>query len=97
MGRELNIYCKLKDWMTDAGFEDVQQFIYPMPTSPWPRDPYLKEIGRYMAVMLQQAVGSYGLRLCTQVLGWGAEPAGIFHAMVKKQLRDKHMHAYFQG
>ncbi|CAG8116177.1 unnamed protein product [Penicillium olsonii] len=94
MGRELNIYYKLKEWMIEAGFEDVQQFTYLLPYSPWPRDPYLKEIGKYQAVMVQQAVESYGLRLCTQVLGWGAEPARIFQAMVKKQLRDKHLHAY---
>ncbi|KAJ5685877.1 hypothetical protein N7536_008496 [Penicillium majusculum] len=94
MGRELNIYHKLEQWMIDAGFEDVQQFTYLLPYSPWPRDPHLKECGKYQAVMAQQAVESYGLRLCTQVLGWGAEPARIFQAMVKKHLRDKHMHAY---
>ncbi|CAI7659402.1 unnamed protein product [Penicillium bialowiezense] len=94
MGRELNIYFKLKEWMIDAGFEDVQQITYYLPYSPWPRDPYLKEIGKYQAVMVQDAVESYGLRLCTQVLGWGAEPARIFQALVKKQLKDKHMHAY---
>ncbi|OQE40123.1 hypothetical protein PENCOP_c006G02230 [Penicillium coprophilum] len=94
MGRELNIYKKLKEWMVSAGFEDVQQYTYLLPYSPWPRDPYLKEIGKYQAVMVQQAVESYGLRLCTQVLGWGAEPSRIFQAMVKKQLRDKHLHAY---
>ncbi|KAJ5164871.1 uncharacterized protein N7500_006701 [Penicillium coprophilum] len=94
MGRELNIYQKLKEWMVNAGFEDVQQYTYLLPYSPWPRDPYLKEIGKYQAVMVQQAVESYGLRLCTQVLGWGAEPSRIFQAMVKKQLRDKHLHAY---
>ncbi|KAJ5512819.1 hypothetical protein N7463_002371 [Penicillium fimorum] len=94
MGRELNIYHRLKGWMIDAGFEDVQQYTYLLPYSPWPRDPYLKEIGKYQAVMVQQAVESYGLRLCTQILGWGAEPSRIFQAMVKKQLRDKHLHAY---
>ncbi|KAJ5958896.1 uncharacterized protein N7479_006046 [Penicillium vulpinum] len=96
MGRELNIYHKLKEWMIDAGFEDVQQFTYLLPSSPWPRDPYLKEIGKYQAVMAQQAVESYGLRLFTQVLGWGAEPSRIFQATVKKQLRDKFMHAYIK-
>ncbi|EKV11916.1 hypothetical protein PDIG_34790 [Penicillium digitatum PHI26] len=94
MGRELNIYHKLERWMVDAGFEDVQQFTYLLPYSPWPRDPHLKECGKYQAVMAQQAVESYGLRLCTQVLGWGAEPSRIFQAMVKKHLRDKQMHAY---
>ncbi|KAJ5794799.1 hypothetical protein N7457_001398 [Penicillium paradoxum] len=94
IGRELNIYYKLKDWMVEAGFEDVQQFTYLLPYSPWPRDPHLKELGKYQALMVQQAVESYGLRLCTQVLGWGVEPSRIFQAMAKKNLRDKNAHAY---
>lgn len=93
-GRELNVYSKLRDWISDAGFENVTQFTYLLPYSQWPRDPYLKEIGKYQAVMVQKAVEAYGLRLCTQVLGWGAEPSRIFQAIVKKQLRDKRLHSY---
>ena len=95
-GRELNIYYKLRGWMIDAGFEDVKEYTYFLPYSPWPRDPHLKELGKYQAVMAQQAVESYGLRLCTQVLGWGVEPSKIFQAMVKRHLRDKHLHAYLK-
>ncbi|KAJ5707343.1 hypothetical protein N7488_007144 [Penicillium malachiteum] len=93
-GRELNIYYKLHQWLTEAGFEDVTQFTYLLPYSPWPRDPYLKEIGKYQAVQVNQAIEAYGLRLCTQVLGWGEDPSRIFQAMVKQQLRDKNLHAY---
>ncbi|KAJ5317387.1 hypothetical protein PENANT_c034G01059 [Penicillium antarcticum] len=94
LGREMNIYCKLKDWMIDAGFEDVHEVTYILPYSPWPRDPHLKEVGMYQACMIQQAVESYSLRMFTQVLGWGEGPARIFQAMVKKQMRDKHLHSY---
>lgn len=93
-GREVNVFYKLKDWLFEAGFEDVTQHTYFLPYSPWPRDPYLKEIGKYQAVMVQQAVESYGLRLCTQVLGWGADTTRIFQAMVKQQLRDRSLHSY---
>lgn len=93
-GRVMNVYHKMKDWMLDAGFEDVQRFVYILPYSPWPRDPYLKELGKWQAVHVQQAVTSYGLRLCTQVLEWGVEPSTIFQAVVKSQLRDRNMHAY---
>ena len=93
-GRDLNVYFKLRDWLTEAGFEDVQQFTYFLPYAPWPRDPHLKELGKYQLIMAQQAVESYGLRLFTSVLGWGAEPSKIFNAMVKQQMRDKSFHAY---
>ncbi|KAJ5769563.1 hypothetical protein N7520_004122 [Penicillium odoratum] len=94
MGRELNIYDKLRDWLLAVGFEDVQQSTYFLPYSPWPRDPYLKELGKYQAVQVNQAVESYGLRLLTQVLGWGEDPSRVYQALVKKQLKDKSLHAY---
>ncbi|QQK47216.1 UMTA methyltransferase family protein [Penicillium digitatum] len=95
-GRELNIYHKLKDWMLAAGFEDVSLTVYTLPFSPWPRDPHLKALGKYQAVQLQQAIDSYSLRLYTQVLGWGSDVAKIHNAMVKRELRDKRLHAYVQ-
>ncbi|CAI7639954.1 unnamed protein product [Penicillium pancosmium] len=95
-GRELNIYHKLKDWMIDAGFEDVTLRVYALPFSPWPKDPFLKTLGKYQAVQLQQAIDSYSLRLYTQVLGWGADAAKIHNAVVKQELRDKKLHAYVQ-
>jgi hypothetical protein len=96
LGRELNIYHKLKDWMINAGFEDVRLSVYALPFSPWPRDPHLKTIGKYQAVQLQQAIDSYSLRLYTQVLGWGLDVAKIHNAIVKQELRDKKLHAYVQ-
>lgn len=95
-GRELNIYHKLKNWMIQAGFEDVSFSVYALPFSPWPRDPYLKALGKYQAVQLQQAIDSYSLRLYTQVLGWGPDAAKIHNALVKQELRDKKLHAYVQ-
>ncbi|KAJ5389062.1 uncharacterized protein N7496_000130 [Penicillium cataractarum] len=96
IGRELNIYHKLKDWMVAAGFEDVKLSVYVLPFSPWPKDPYLKALGKYQAVQLQQAIDSYSLRLYTQVLGWGEDAAKIHNAVVKQELRNKRLHAYVQ-
>ncbi|OQE09549.1 hypothetical protein PENVUL_c006G05772 [Penicillium vulpinum] len=96
MGRELNIYHKIKGWMVAAGFEDVQLSVYVLPFSPWPRDPHLKALGKYQAVQLQQAIDSYSLRLYTQVLSWSEDAAKIHNALVKQELRDKKLHAYVQ-
>ncbi|KAJ5631616.1 uncharacterized protein N7484_011716 [Penicillium longicatenatum] len=94
MGKPCNIYPFLKDWMVGAGFEDVHQSVYFLPYSPWPKDPYLKEIGKYQLIQAQQGVESYSMRLFTDVLGWGEDVSRIFQAKAKQQLRDKHMHAY---
>ncbi|KAJ5164254.1 uncharacterized protein N7500_006084 [Penicillium coprophilum] len=96
IGRELNIYHKLKNWMIAAGFKDVSLRVYTLPFSPWPRDPHLKALGKYQAVQLQQAIDSYSLRLYTQVLGWGSDAAKIHNAVVKQELRDKRLHAAWE-
>ena len=93
-GRELNIYHKLKQWMIDCGFEDVVQTVYLAPLAPWAKNRNLKELGKCYAVMAQDAVEAYGLRLYTQVLSWDTLKAQAHPARVKRQLRDRSMHAY---
>jgi hypothetical protein len=93
-GRPMNIASELKDWMEEAGFEDVVQKVYFTPLGPWPKDPILKELGKWEYVQCQDAVEAYGLRLYTQVLGWGSDEAKIHQALVKEQLRDRSLHAY---
>lgn len=94
IGRELNIFKDLRRWAIDCGYEDVQEFSYYLPFSPWPVDPRLREIGRIQAMMVQDAVEAYGLRLCTQVLGWSADRTKLLQALVKAQLKDPKLHSY---
>ncbi|KAL2215070.1 S-adenosyl-L-methionine-dependent methyltransferase [Thermoascus aurantiacus ATCC 26904] len=93
-GRSLNIVDKLKPWMIDAGFRDVQVQVYKCPWGPWPKDPHLKEIGRYQYINAIESVDAYGLALLTRSVGYTEEQAKIFLAIVKNQLRSKSLHAY---
>jgi SAM-dependent methyltransferase len=34
-----------KRWLTEAGFEAVEQFVFKWPINTWPKDPKMKEIG----------------------------------------------------
>lgn len=64
------------------------------PWGPWPKDPHLKEIGRYQYINAIESVDSYGLALMTRSVGYTEEQAKIFLAIVKNQLRTKSLHAY---
>ncbi|PYH40229.1 class I SAM-dependent methyltransferase [Aspergillus saccharolyticus JOP 1030-1] len=94
IGRELNIYIDLKPWLLAHGFEDVHEQTYILPFSPWPQDPRLREIGRVQAAMVEKAVEAYGLRLCTQVLGWSQDRTRIMQSLVRQQLKDRSQHSY---
>lgn len=93
-GRKMKIAPNLKDWIKETGFEDVTESVYVLPLGPWPKDPKLKELGRWAYVRNPDAVDAYGLHVYTQVLGWEPDAAKIHLALVKEQLRDKSLHGY---
>lgn len=90
----MKIAPNLKDWIKETGFEDVTESVYVLPLGPWPKDPKLKELGRWAYVRNPDAVDAYGLHVYTQVLGWEPDAAKIHLALVKEQLRDKSLHGY---
>ena len=45
LGRSWAWAANYKQWLEEAGFEDVQQFIFKWPINTWPKDPRMKEIG----------------------------------------------------
>jgi hypothetical protein len=93
-GRKLNIAVELKQWIIDAGFEDTKESIYVLPCGTWPKEPTLKDLGRYQYANAHEAVEAYGLRLFTHVLGWSEEEAKTHLKAVKDQLRSRYVHSY---
>lgn len=61
---------------------------------PWPKDPKLKEIGRYQEVQLAQAIPAYTPALFTRVLGWTKEEVDVLCDLVGKELKDRSLHLY---
>lgn len=59
-----------------------------LPQSPWPKDPKLKELGRYHQVNMFEAVGPYSLALFTRYLGWSRAEIEVLVAGMRKELRD---------
>ncbi|RDW57393.1 UMTA methyltransferase family protein [Coleophoma crateriformis] len=85
---------EMAGWMEDMGFEAVERTDKIVPIGPWPRDPKLKNIGRYfLSNMLESGIENYTLALFTKA-GW--DPISV-HAMlggVRKELLDPRIHAF---
>ncbi|BDD58241.1 hypothetical protein MAP00_003532 [Monascus purpureus] len=77
-----------------AGFVDVKEFVFKLPFGPWPKDPKLKEIGRYQQVQQVQAIESYTPGFLTRIGGWEPEEAQVLIAKVRKELSDSSLHMY---
>ncbi|KGO44255.1 hypothetical protein PEXP_057480 [Penicillium expansum] len=93
-GKDMTSSLSWKDWMIKAGFVNVIEDVYKLPQSPWPKDPKLKELGRYHQLNMLEAIPIYTYALFSRVLGWTrAEIEGLL-AGIRMELRDTSYHLY---
>ncbi|WAO91460.1 Hypothetical protein NCS54_00893300 [Fusarium falciforme] len=95
-GKPLTCAPEWKTKLEEVGFVDVHQEIRKVPMGPWPKDPKLKEIGKFQAVQEAQVIDSYTPGLFGRVLGWSEEEIQVFIAKVKRDLKDPTIHLYQQ-
>ncbi|KAI7266108.1 S-adenosyl-L-methionine-dependent methyltransferase, partial [Hortaea werneckii] len=67
LGRPLGSDCSdyYVQWMQDAGFVDIQVRMFMWPSCGWPKDPYMKEIGRWNQVNILDGLEGFCLALLT--------------------------------
>ncbi|SCO12194.1 related to TAM domain methyltransferase [Fusarium fujikuroi] len=93
-GKPVDCADKWKDRLIKAGLVDVQQDVRKLPIGPWPKDPKLKELGRYQAIQESKVIDSYTPKLFEYALGWSAEEIQVLMAQVKNELRNPGIHLY---
>ncbi|CAG9953140.1 unnamed protein product [Clonostachys rosea f. rosea IK726] len=93
-GKSLEIAVDWKEKMEKAGFVDIKQEILKVPIGAWPKDPTMKEMGKFMVIQQIQAVESYTPRLFSTILGWTEEEIQVYVAKVRKDLKDPSIHLY---
>lgn len=83
-----------KSRMEKTGFEDVQEKVFKIPTSPWARDPRLKKIGALELVNFENGANAFVMRGFTTILGGTKDEADILIARAKSEARNRHMHSF---
>jgi hypothetical protein len=96
-GKTFHIWKEAKRRMECAGFVDVVEVEYKWPINAWPRDPKLKELGKWNQLRLHDGVESFMLRLLTSVGGWKYERVQLHLAEMRKAVMDHKAHAYLPG
>lgn len=81
--------------MQDAGFIEVQTRMFMWPSNSWPKDPFMKELGRWNQINILDGLEGFCLALLTRGLGWKKEEVDILVARVSRDLKDRKIHAYF--
>ncbi|KAJ5601196.1 hypothetical protein N7510_010730 [Penicillium lagena] len=93
-GKDLMSSLTWRQRMEKAGFVNVKEEIYKLPQSPWPKDPKLKDLGRYHQLNMLEAMPPYTYALLTRVLGWNRVEIEALLAGVRQELRDLSIHLY---
>ncbi|KAL2689150.1 hypothetical protein Neosp_003202 [[Neocosmospora] mangrovei] len=97
IGRKFQDNKKNKDILRDTGFVDIVETTFKWPTGPWPKDKKFKELGQWYNANMDEFQGleSLAMAALTRVLGWTKEEVVVHLALVRKEMADKSLHAYW--
>ncbi|WQF86004.1 Putative S-adenosyl-L-methionine-dependent methyltransferase superfamily [Colletotrichum destructivum] len=96
IGRPLEGLGKETEAMKDAGFVDITRKDFVWPLNSWPADPHLKELGDWHRANLDMGIEGLSMGLLTRVLDWTREEVLALCAGVRRDLRNRRMHAYWK-
>ncbi|KAK3997765.1 S-adenosyl-L-methionine-dependent methyltransferase [Cladorrhinum sp. PSN332] len=94
-GFPLDAISSVPEMMKDAGYQNVVSKQVKWPINMWPREPKYKELGKWAHENFSWGCESMSLALFTRVLGWSADEVRVFMASVRKDLKDRRIHAYW--
>ncbi|KAL9565869.1 hypothetical protein ACKAV7_010051 [Fusarium commune] len=78
-----------------AGFVNLVERDFKVPIGGWPKDPKMKEIGKYAQATLEQDIEGYVLFMANTVEGWTKEEVEVYISMLRRELRQGNMHPYY--
>ncbi|KAF5646872.1 methyltransferase [Fusarium sp. NRRL 52700] len=91
-----------KSAMEKAGFVNREERdfkasdSFPVPIGGWPKDPKMKEIGKFAQATLEQDIEGYVLFMANTVEGWTKEEVEVYISMLRRELRQGNMHPYYR-
>jgi len=85
-----------KTYVKNAGFENVVEVRYKVPTSPWPKDRRMKLIGAFEMQSLLQGASAFSLRSFSKAYGWTQIETEVFLMALRNDCRDLRYHTYYE-
>ncbi|RPA93336.1 S-adenosyl-L-methionine-dependent methyltransferase [Choiromyces venosus 120613-1] len=93
-GRSVVAAAQLADWMEDAGYVNVTNRCFKLPTNAWPKNPKMKEVGMYQMMNFLDGLQALTMALFTRALGWTPAQVEAFLVDVRRDIKDKNVHSY---
>ncbi|KAK0725572.1 S-adenosyl-L-methionine-dependent methyltransferase [Lasiosphaeris hirsuta] len=94
-GATLGSAAHYKQQLADAGFVNVVEVTHKWPTNGWPKDPLYKTLGEWNFANMYEGVSGMSLFLFPNFLGWSIAEVELFIIDVRKEMKDRRIHAYW--
>jgi hypothetical protein len=94
-GTPIDDPLRWKGWFEERGFVDVTVKVVKLPCNTWPKDPRMKVLGAWEMENLLSNLEGMTMRLFQKALGWTPEEVAVFLVGVRKEIRDRSIHAYW--
>jgi hypothetical protein len=88
-GMSFDVINSMTSDLSAAGFVDVHSESFIWPIGPWPRDPYLKDLGRWGERNWCDGIEGWVMALYTRLLGWTYEEVKAFVKDFQGVVRDR--------
>jgi hypothetical protein len=84
-----------KSYIEAAGFIDVVEQRFKVPSSPWPKDKRLKLIGAFELHNLTAGLSGMSLRMFSKAFGWTQERTEVYLINVRRDMKNLDYHTYW--
>lgn len=82
--------------MEEAGFLNVTEVRYKIPTGPWAKDKTMKLLGAFETQSLLKGASAFSLRSFAKAYGWTQEQTEVFLMDMRRDVRDMRFHTYYE-
>ncbi|KAJ4129233.1 hypothetical protein NW768_007768 [Fusarium equiseti] len=80
----------------EAGFEEIHTVDYKIPVGNWPKDPKLREVGKFVRACLENDLEGYTLMMWQDVLQWPKDEYQMFLLGIRKAIKNPKVHTYMK-
>lgn len=94
LGRDVYAPVRCREYMLDAGFQNVSQKKFVVPANPWAKGRDEKLLGAMQMRSNLEGLGALTLWVFTKGLGWKREDVEVFFIDMRRELTDRRIHAY---
>ncbi|KAH7066162.1 S-adenosyl-L-methionine-dependent methyltransferase [Paraphoma chrysanthemicola] len=95
-GMSFRIVEQMKPLMEEAGFVDVVEEKFIWPIGAWPKDPHLKDLGRWGERNWADGIEGWVMALYTRLLGWTYAEVQAFIRDIRDVIKNRKNHFYHE-